>query len=354
MEQTRQNSKSHNAKELEIMAKVLYDKDANMKVLAKKTVAVLGYGSQGHAHAQNLRDSGVSVVVGLHEGSKSGAVAEKDGFKVYSVADAVKKADIVMFLMPDHVQGDVYRKSVAPNLKKGAALAFAHGFSVHFNQVEPPKDNDVFMVAPKGPGHLVRRMYTEGRGVPCLLAVGQDATGKARDLGLAYACALGGGRAGILTTTFEEETETDLFGEQAVLCGGITELIKAGFDILVEAGYQPEIAYFECLNEMKLIVDLMYEGGMGWMRYSVSDTAKYGDLTAGKRVIDCHVRENMKKLLAEVKDGSFAKDWILENQSGRPRMKKWMKTEASHPIEAVGRELRAMMPWMDAKSAPDA
>jgi ketol-acid reductoisomerase len=323
------------------MAKVLYDKDANMKVLTEKTVAVLGYGSQGHAHAQNLRDSGVSVVIGLHEGSRSKAVAEKDGFKVYSVADAVKNADVVMFLMPDHVQGDVYRKSVAPNLKKGAALAFAHGFAVHFNQVEPSKDNDVFMVAPKGPGHLVRRMYTEGRGVPCLLAVEQDATGQARDLGLAYACALGGGRAGILSTTFEEETETDLFGEQAVLCGGITELIKAGFDILVEAGYQPEIAYFECLNEMKLIVDLMYEGGMGWMRYSVSDTAKYGDLTAGKRVIDDHVRENMKKLLEEVKDGSFAKDWILENQSG-------------HPIEAVGKELRAMMPWMDAKSAPDA
>ncbi len=336
------------------MATVLYDKDANMKVLTEKTVAVLGYGSQGHAHAQNLRDSGVSVVIGLHEGSKSRAVAEKDGFKVHNVADAVKNADVVMFLMPDHVQGDVYRKSVAPNLKKGAALAFAHGFAVHFNQVEPSRDNDVFMVAPKGPGHLVRRMFVEGRGVPCLLAVEQNATGQARDLGLAYACALGGGRAGILSTTFAEETETDLFGEQAVLCGGITELIKAGFDTLVEAGYQPEIAYFECLNEMKLIVDLMYEGGMGWMRYSVSDTAKYGDLTAGKRVIDCRVRETMKELLAEVKDGSFAKDWILENQCGRPRMKKWMQQEASHPIEAVGKELRAMMPWMDAKSAPDA
>ncbi|MGI6253244.1 MAG: ketol-acid reductoisomerase [Aminivibrio sp.] len=336
------------------MSTVLYDKDANMKVLTEKTVAVLGYGSQGHAHAQNLRDSGVSVVIGLHEGSKSRAVAEKDGFKVHNVADAVKNADVVMFLMPDHVQGDVYRKSVAPNLKKGAALAFAHGFAVHFNQVEPSKDNDVFMVAPKGPGHLVRRMYVEGRGVPCLLAVEQDATGQARDLGLAYACALGGGRAGILSTTFAEETETDLFGEQAVLCGGITELIKAGFDVLVEAGYQPEIAYFECLNEMKLIVDLMYEGGMGWMRYSVSDTAKYGDLTAGKRVIDSRVRETMKELLEEVKDGSFAKDWILENQCGRPRMKKWMQHEASHPIEEVGKKLRDMMPWMDAKSAPDA
>ncbi|HPE67222.1 MAG TPA: ketol-acid reductoisomerase, partial [Synergistales bacterium] len=263
------------------MAKALYDKDANMKLLEGKTVAVLGYGSQGHAHSQNLRDSGVSVVVGLHEGSKSKATAEKDGFEVYTVAEATKRADVVMFLMPDHVQGDTYRKHVAPNLKKGAALAFAHGFSVHFNQVEPSKDNDVFMVAPKGPGHLVRRMYTEGRGVPCLLAVQQDASGQARDLGLAYASALGGGRAGVLSTTFKEETETDLFGEQAVLCGGITELIKAGFDTLVEAGYQPEIAYFECLNEMKLIVDLMYEGGMGWMRFSVSDTAKYGDLTAG-------------------------------------------------------------------------
>ncbi len=334
------------------MAKALYDKDANMKLLEGKTVAVLGYGSQGHAHSQNLRDSGVSVVVGLHEGSKSKATAEKDGFQVYTVAEATKRADVVMFLMPDHVQGDTYRKHVAPNLKKGAALAFAHGFAVHFNQVEPSKDNDVFMVAPKGPGHLVRRMYTEGRGVPCLLAVQQDASGAARELGLAYACALGGGRAGVLSTTFKEETETDLFGEQAVLCGGITELVKAGFDTLVEAGYQPEIAYFECLNEMKLIVDMMYEGGIGWMRYSVSDTAKYGDLTAGKKVVDDHVRQTMKELLDNVRDGSFAKDWILENQCGRPRMKKWMEQEKAHPIEAVGKELRAMMPWMDAKSAP--
>ena len=334
------------------MAKALYDKDANMKLLEGKTVAVLGYGSQGHAHSQNLRDSGVSVVVGLHEGSKSKATAEKDGFQVYTVAEATKRADVVMFLIPDHVQGDTYRKHVAPNLKKGAALAFAHGFAVHFNQVEPSKDNDVFMVAPKGPGHLVRRMYTEGRGVPCLLAVQQDASGQARELGLAYACALGGGRAGVLSTTFKEETETDLFGEQAVLCGGITELVKAGFDTLVEAGYQPEIAYFECLNEMKLIVDMMYEGGIGWMRYSVSDTAKYGDLTAGKKVVDNHVRQTMKELLDNVRDGSFAKDWILENQCGRPRMKKWMEQEKAHPIEAVGKELRAMMPWMDAKSAP--
>ena len=334
------------------MAKALYDKDANMKLLEGKTVAVLGYGSQGHAHSQNLRDSGVSVVVGLHEGSRSKATAEADGFQVYSVAEATKRADIVMFLMPDHVQGNIYRTQVAPNLKKGAALAFAHGFSIHFNQVEPSKDNDIFMVAPKGPGHLVRRMYAEGRGVPCLLAVQQDASGQAREIGLAYACAIGGGRAGILSTTFKEETETDLFGEQAVLCGGITELVKAGYDTLVEAGYQPEIAYFECLNEMKLIVDMIYEGGIGWMRYSVSDTAKYGDLTAGKKVIDDRVRQTMKELLSDVRDGSFAKDWILENQCGRPRMKKWMEREQAHSIEAVGKELRAMMPWMDAKSAP--
>ncbi len=334
------------------MAKALYDKDANMKLLEGKTVAVLGYGSQGHAHSQNLRDSGISVVVGLHEGSRSKATAEADGFDVYTVAEATKRADIVMFLMPDHVQGNIYRTQVAPNLKKGAALAFAHGFSIHFNQVEPSKDNDIFMVAPKGPGHLVRRMYAEGRGVPCLLAVQQDASGQAREIGLAYACAIGGGRAGILSTTFKEETETDLFGEQAVLCGGITELVKAGYDTLVEAGYQPEIAYFECLNEMKLIVDMIYEGGIGWMRYSVSDTAKYGDLTAGKRVIDERVRQTMKELLADVRDGSFAKDWILENQCGRPRMKKWMEREQAHSIEAVGKELRAMMPWMDAKSAP--
>ena len=334
------------------MAKALYDKDANMKILEGKTVAVLGYGSQGHAHSQNLRDSGISVVVGLHEGSRSKATAEADGFDVYTVAEATKRADIVMFLMPDHVQGNIYRTQVAPNLKKGAALAFAHGFSIHFNQVEPSKDNDIFMVAPKGPGHLVRRMYAEGRGVPCLLAVQQDASGQAREIGLAYACAIGGGRAGILSTTFKEETETDLFGEQAVLCGGITELVKAGYDTLVEAGYQPEIAYFECLNEMKLIVDMIYEGGIGWMRYSVSDTAKYGDLTAGKKVIDERVRQTMKELLADVRDGSFAKDWILENQCGRPRMKKWMEREQAHSIEAVGKELRAMMPWMDAKSAP--
>ena len=333
--------------------KALYDKDADMGLLKNKTVAVLGYGSQGHAHAQNLRDSSVSVVIGLHEGSRSRKTAEADGFEVCSVEEAVRKGDIVMFLMPDHVQAEVYRRSVESNLKKGAALAFAHGFCVHFHQVEPSRDNDVFMVAPKGPGHLVRRMYTEGKGVPCLLAVYQDASGKARELGLAYASAIGGGRAGVLQTTFAEETETDLFGEQAVLCGGITELIKAGFDTLVDAGYQPEIAYFECLNEMKLIVDMIYEGGLEWMRYSVSDTAKYGDMTAGKKVIGEDVRKTMRELLDNVQDGTFAKDWILENQAGRPRMKKWVERESRHPLTEVGRELRKMMPWMDAKSVPN-
>ena len=334
--------------------KVFYDKDADMNQLKDKVVAVLGYGSQGHAHAQNLRDSGVSVIVGLHESSRTKKTAEADGFKVYPVKEAAKQADVVMFLMPDHVQADVYRTSVEGNLKKGAALAFAHGFSVHFNQVVPSEDNDVFMVAPKGPGHLVRRMYADGKGVPCLLAVYQDASGNARALGMAYASAIGGGRAGVLETTFKEETETDLFGEQAVLCGGISELIKAGFETLVEAGYQPEIAYFECLNEMKLIVDMIYEGGLGWMRYSVSDTAKYGDLTAGKKIVDQRVREMMKEILSDVTDGTFAKDWIMENHAGRPRMKKWADREAAHPIEEVGKTLRSMMPWMDAKSAPSA
>ena len=334
------------------MTTVLYDKDADLRLLSGKTVAVLGYGSQGHAHAQNLRDSGVSVVVGLQEGSKSKARAEKDGFDVFSVREAVSRADVVIFLMPDHIQAQVYRESVAPVLKKGAALAFAHGFCIHFHQVVPCRENDVFMVAPKGPGHLVRRMYVEGRGVPCLLAVHQNASGAARELGLAYASAIGGARAGVIETTFAEETETDLFGEQAVLCGGVSELMKAGFETLVEAGYQPEIAYFECMNEMKLIVDLIFEGGLNWMRYSVSDTAKYGDMTAGKKIVDDRVRASMKELLDRVRDGSFAKDWILENQCGRPRMKQWLRNEKTHGIEQVGATLRSMMPWLDAKSAP--
>ena len=334
-------------------AKVYYDKDANLDVLKGKTVAVLGYGSQGHAHALNMKDSGVSVIIGLHEGSKSRKVAEADGFKVYSVADAAKEADIIMFLMPDHLQADMYNNEVAPNMKKDVVLAFAHGFSIHFGQVVPSKTNDVFMIAPKGPGHIVRRMYTEGKGVPALVAVYQDASGKAMDIALAYGSAIGAGRSGILQTTFGEETESDLFGEQAVLCGGVTELIKAGFETLVEAGYQPEIAYFECLHEMKLIVDMIFEGGFSWMRYSVSDTAKYGDSVAGKRVIDENARWAMKELLSEIQSGEFAKDWILENRAGRPKMKKWVKSERNHLIEEVGKDLRGMMPWMDKKEAPE-
>ncbi len=334
------------------MAQVYYDKDAKQEVLKGKTVAVLGYGSQGHAHAQNLKDSGVSVVVGLHQGSRSASVAKEDGFEVLSVADAVAKSDVVMVLLPDTAQPAVYKDSIAPNLRAGMALAFAHGFAVHYHQIEPPADVDVFMVAPKSPGHIVRRLYTQGKGTPGLLAVHNDATGSARDVGMAYASAIGCGRAGVIETTFQEETETDLFGEQAVLCGGVTELMKAGFETLVEAGYQPEIAYFECLNEMKLIVDLIYEGGLSWMRYSISDTAEYGDMVAGPRVIGDESRAAMKVLLKEVQDGTFAKDWILENQTGRPRMKAWRKREASQKLEEVGAGLRDMMPWLESKKAP--
>lgn len=334
------------------MPRIYYDSDADLGKLSGKVVAVIGYGSQGHAHAQNLRDSGVEVIVGLHKGSRSKKRAEADGFTVLSVADAASKGDLVVFLMPDHVQAEVYAKEIGPNLKKGATLVFSHGFTIHYHQVEPPKDSDVLMVAPKCPGHLVRRMFTEGKGVPGLLAVYQDNSGTTREVGLAYASAIGCGRAGVIETTFEEETETDLFGEQAVLCGGVTELVKAGFDTLVEAGYQPEIAYFECLNELKLIVDMMFEGGLSWMRYSVSDTAKYGDKVAGKLVIDSHVRQTMKCLLENVQNGEFAKDWILENQCGRPSMKKWAEREEKHLIEKVGKELRSMMPWMEAKEVP--
>lgn len=335
------------------MAKIYYDKDANLQVLKGKTVAVLGYGSQGHAHAQNLKDSGVDVVIGLHEGSKSRKTAEGDGFKIYSVSEAAKQADIIMFLMPDHVQGDLYANEVAPNMKEDATLAFAHGFSVHFGQITPPKSHDVFMIAPKGPGHIVRRTYTVGNGVPALIAVYQDASGKAMETALAYGSAIGAGRSGIIETTFKEETESDLFGEQAVLCGGLSELIKAGFETLVEAGYQPEIAYFECLHEVKLIVDMIFEGGISWMRYSVSDTAKYGDSVAGKRIVDENTRWTMKELLSDIQDGTFARDWILENKVGRTRMKKWVEHERSHLIEEVGRDLRGMMTWMDKKEAPE-
>ncbi|MDR1514890.1 MAG: ketol-acid reductoisomerase [Synergistaceae bacterium] len=335
------------------MAKVYYDRDANLKVLDGKTVAVLGYGSQGHAHAQNLRDSGVSVIIGLYEGSKSRKTAEADGFKVFTVAEAARQADIIMFLMPDHMQASIYRDLVAPNAKSGTVLAFAHGFAIHFGQVVPAADSDVFMIAPKGPGHIVRRMYAEGKGVPVLVAVHQNASGRAMEIALAYGSAIGGGRSGMIETTFREETESDLFGEQAVLCGGLSELIKAGFETLVEAGYQPEIAYFECLHEVKLIVDLIFEGGLSWMRYSVSDTAKYGDCVSGKRVIDENARWTMKQILGEIQDGTFAKDWIIENQSGRPKMKMWVKSERDQLIEHVGKDLRGMMPWLDKREAPE-
>jgi ketol-acid reductoisomerase len=336
------------------MAKVYYDNDADMKVLEGKTVAVLGYGSQGHAHAQNLRDSGVNVVVGLYEGSRSALKAKADGFEVLSVGDATSKSDVVMFLMPDHLQGKVFNESVKPDLKEGMALAFAHGFSVHFGQVVPPAGVDVFMISPKSPGHLVRSMFKEGKGVPALVAVGENASGKAMDIALAYGRGIGAGRAGILETNFREETETDLFGEQVVLCGGITELMKAGFEVLTEAGYDPQIAYFECLNEMKLIVDLMFEGGISWMRYSVSDTANFGDMCVGSRIIDEDARDKMRNVLQEVQNGAFARKWISENENGRPGLGKWMKTEQEHPIEKVGSQLREMMPWLDAKKVPSA
>lgn len=334
------------------MAKVYYDRDADLSFLNGKTIAILGYGSQGHAHAQNLRDSGASVIIGLHAGSKSKAKAEADGFEVYTVEDAAKKADFIMFLIPDHIQAETYKTKVAPNMKPDAKLLFAHGFAIHFGQIVPPASHDVFMVAPKGPGHTVRSMYKDGKGVPCLIAIQQDASGKAKEYALAYASAIGGGRAGIIETTFREETETDLFGEQAVLCGGLTELMQQGYRTLVEAGYQPEMAYFECINEMKLIVDMIFEGGISWMRYSISDTAKFGDMTAGPKVIGEESRKAMKQILKDIQDGTFAREWILENQTGRPRMRVWAKAAQEAPNEAVGKELRKMMPWMEQKEIP--
>ncbi|MDA8442130.1 MAG: ketol-acid reductoisomerase [Peptococcaceae bacterium] len=328
------------------MAKMFYDADANLDLLSGKTVAVMGFGSQGHAQAQNLADSGVNVIVGLREGSKSWASAEAAGLKVTTVAKAAAAADIVQILLPDEYQGKVYNEEIKPHMTSGKALVFSHGFNIHFGQIVPPADVDVFMVAPKSPGHMVRRVYTEGAGVPAIIAVHQDATGKAHALALAYAKGIGSTKAGVIETTFAEETETDLFGEQAVLCGGASELIKAGFDTLVEAGYQPEIAYFECLHELKLIVDLIYEGGLSRMRYSVSDTAQYGDMTVGKRIITEDTRKEMKKVLAEIQNGEFAKNWLLENQANRPAFNAMARREENHLIEKVGKELRGMMAWL--------
>ena len=327
-------------------AQVYYESDAGLDALQGKTVAVIGYGSQGHAHALNLRDSGMDVVVGLHEGSRSRAKAEADGLRVASVPDAVRAADVVMVLVPDHIQKRLYEEEIAPNLKPGMALMFAHGFNIHFGAISPPEGVDVTMIAPKSPGHRLRELYQEGVGVPALLAVHQDATGHATDTALSYARALGSLRAGVLATTFKEETETDLFGEQAVLCGGVSNLIEAGFNTLVKAGYQPEIAYFECLHELKLIVDLIYEGGLEYMRYSVSDTAEFGDYYAGPKVIDDHVKETMQGLLDRIQDGSFAEEWLAENAAGRERFLSMRESAQGSEVEQVGAELRKMMPWL--------
>ncbi len=330
------------------MAKIYYDGDASLQPLEGKKVAILGYGSQGHAHALNLRDSGVEVIVGLHEGSRSREKAQADGFKVLTPSEACKEADIIMFLVPDTVQPDLYRECVEPNLDSSKTLAFAHGFNIHFKQIVPPKDVDVFMVAPKGPGHLVRWMFEEGKGVPALVAVYQDASGSCLEKALAYAKGLGATRAGVIETTFKEETETDLFGEQTVLCGGVTALIKAGFETLVEAGYQPEVAYFECLHELKLIVDLIYQYGIAGMRYSISDTAKYGDVTRGDRIYEV-VKPLMERILKEIQRGEFAREWVLENRAGRPVYHALLERDREHLIEKVGGELRKMMPWITGK-----
>lgn len=329
------------------MAKVYYENDADFNLIKNKTIAIIGYGSQGHAHALNLKDSGVKkVLIGSYEGSKSAKKAKDNGFEVVSVSDAAKLADMIMILLPDEKHKLVYESEIKPYLNKNKVLMVAHGFSLHFGQIVPPSDVDVFMVAPKGPGHRVRAIYEDGHGVPSLIAIYQNASGKAKELALAYAKGIGSARVGVMETTFREETETDLFGEQAVLCGGLTSLIKGGYEILVEAGYQPEMAYFECLHEVKLIVDLIYEGGLAKMRDSISNTAEYGDYTRGPRVIDERVKENMKKILQEVQSGQFAKEWILENQAGQPNFKAIRKTEASHPIEAVGKELRSKMSFL--------
>ncbi len=329
------------------MAKMYYDSDCRLDLLKGKTVAIIGYGSQGHAHAQNLMESGVNVVVGLKPTSERRKLAEAAGLKVLDTAEAAKAGDIIMILTPDETQADIYAQSVAPNLKEGNILAFAHGFNIHFNQIKPPKDIDVIMIAPKGPGHTVRSQYQEGKGVPSLIAVYQDASGMAKEYALAYASGIGAGRAGILETTFREETETDLFGEQAVLCGGVTELMKAGFETLVQAGYQPESAYFECVHEMKLIVDLINQGGFAYMRYSISDTAEYGDYMTGKRIITDETRKEMRKVLSEIQNGTFATKWIQENRAGgRAEFLATRRRESEHQLEKVGAELRKMMSWL--------
>jgi ketol-acid reductoisomerase len=331
------------------MARMYYDQDANLDLLTNKTIAIIGYGSQGHAHALNLKDSGLKVVVGLYEGSKSAEKAKAAGLTVHPVSKAAEVADLIMILLPDEVQKTVYKSDIEPHLTEGKILACAHGFNIHFAQIVPPANVDAIMVAPKGPGHLVRRTYEQGEGVPCLFAVYQDATGQARDRAMAYAKGIGGTRAGILETTFREETETDLFGEQAVLCGGLSALIKAGFETLIEAGYQPELAYFECMHEVKLIVDLVVEGGLAKMRDSISNTAEYGDYTRGPRIVTDQTRAEMRKILKEIQSGQFAREFVLENQAGKPGFTAMRRQEAEHPIEEVGKDLRAMFSWLKKK-----
>lgn len=335
------------------MAKIYYQEDCNLSMLEGKTIAVIGYGSQGHAHALNAKESGCRVIIGLYEGSKSWAKAEAAGFEVYTAADAAKKADIIMILINDEKQAQMYKNSIEPNLEAGNVLMFAHGFAIHFGQIIPPSDVDVVMIAPKGPGHTVRSQYKEGKGVPCLIAVHQNATGKAHDIGLAYALAIGGARAGVLQTTFREETETDLFGEQAVLCGGVTALMKAGFETLVEAGYEPESAYFECIHEMKLIVDLIFESGFAGMRYSISNTAEYGDYITGPKIVTDETKKAMKKILSDIQDGTFAKNWLLENQVNCPNFNATRKKEAAHQLEKTGTELRKLYSWNDGNKLLD-
>lgn len=332
--------------------KIYYDGDADLAFIRNRTVAILGYGSQGHAQAQNLRESGVSVIIGLRQGGRSWSKAVEDGFEVMSVAEATQKAGVVHLLLPDEQQGKVYKEEIAPHLREGMAIGFSHGFNIHFNQIVPPKNVDVFMVAPKGPGHLVRRTFVEGGGVPALIAIAQDASGRTQELALAFARGIGGTRAGVIETSFREETETDLFGEQTVLCGGLVSLVKAGYETLTEAGYAPEMAYFECMHELKLIVDLMYEGGISWMNHSISDTAQYGEMTVGPKLITTETKETMKSVLAAIQNGEFARSWILENQANRPVFNALANQEEVHSIEQVGRRLRSMMPWLNPKEAP--